>query len=176
MYQNEETIIGEIRKGIQNMHSYSNAVGRQEWTDAFKRKLINIGRNAGYKVYASTEYEEADSGEWLFDLCWSMEPDLKDEWMYKYSGLKLACEMEWNMDKAEILHDFQKLGVAKADYKLMIVQYNESSQFDEIKKWCEESLSPSLYNDGSKYFLIGSGNKESKIRMEELWVKKANES
>lgn len=72
----------------------------------------------------------------------------------------------------DILHDFQKLAVAKAEIKLMIVQYNTEYHFENIKKACEDSIHENFRNDGSEYKLIGSGNGKNdlEVKWEKLWA------
>lgn len=140
--------------------------GRSIWTNAFKEVLISIGKETKFKVCTTLRNkndQRIDWGEWLFDLCWSkVENGI-------FKGLKLICECEWNMDNDDLLDDFYKLIVGKADIKLMIVQYNQPEQFKQIRKRFEETVDKSLYMDNSKYILIGSGNKNEKIDWIELW-------
>lgn len=75
----------------------------------------------------------------------------------------MICESEWSMDVEEIIYDFQKLAVGKAEIKLMIVQFDDINVFNELIKICKKSISNKLLNDGSFYYLVGSGNDSNTV-------------
>jgi len=171
---NNEILI-EIRKGF-NKVQHNTAIERQRgWTQAFINVLREIGFNEKLKVYTSSLKQKIGprkgGGEWLFDLCWSYEGFGKDDWKTHYTGLKLICECEWRMNEDEILYDFQKLAIGKAELKIMIIQYKSEEQFMKIKEACEKSVDTKLYDDNAKYILIGSGNGKNdyEIKWQELW-------
>lgn len=158
----KEQILQQIRKRFELVHQRLDIQGYKKWTEAFLNVLYELGMEQnGIKVYSSSVgkiiSKEIGGGEWLFDLCWSIEDDGDDGWKKNYKGLKLICESEWRLEIDEILYDFQKLAVAKADIKIMIVQYF-GDEFVDITKQCENSVDKSLYNDGSFYYLVGSSN------------------
>ena len=159
-------LLKEIREGFNDVQN-KDIKGYKNWTNAFKDVLLKIGKKEGFKVCTSSLLNK-DYGEWLFDLCWSNEEKgvLRE--------LKLICEIEWKEKIDHIIDDFQKLSVGKADLKIMIVQYNGEEKFENIKKSCEKSVHKSLFDDGAKYILVGSGNNENdvKIKWVELWKKK----
>jgi hypothetical protein len=163
------TRFNEVQKGT--------AIKKQKgWTQAFFTALKEIGNQEGFKVYTSPANNKISTreggGEWLFDLCWSFEGTGKDDWKKDYKGLKLICECEWKMDADEIIYDFQKLAVGKAELKIMIVQYKSKKQFNEFKTSCEKSVDKKLYADDAEYILIGSGNAkdDTEIKWEKLWI------
>ena len=170
--KDNEQIINEIIEGFNKVHNNAKATIRGEWTNAFMQCLVDLGvKHNKYKVYTSAANvpKGKGGGEWLFDLCWSIEGD-GDKWKENFKGLKLICESEWNTWEDEIVHDFQKLAVAKADIKIMLVQYKSNNEFEDIKKWCERSVVEDLHNDNSEYYLIGSGNDDSKkVKCCRLW-------
>ena len=164
--KNDKSIIEEIKRGLIEVHKKSKANTMRKWTQAFLEKLFDIGKKHKFIVYPDCKRME---GQWLFDLCWSKENE-GDKWIKGFKGLKLICESEWKMNDEEIIYDFHKLVVCKADIKLMIVQYNSKKRFDEIKKLCEQSTDKSLYKDTSIY-LFGSGNNDDKPEWVKLWNK-----
>lgn len=170
---NDFNILNRIQVAFNEVQSDKSNAGREYWTSKFLGKLEKIGESLNYKVYPDKDKESKSKihGEWMFDLCWSMEGANPDDWMTKYQGLKLICESEWSLDKGAILYDFQKLAVAKADIKIMITQYNQGTTYEMIREWCERSVDRSLYEDGSTYILVGSGNgdKDTTVRFEKLW-------
>lgn len=171
-----QDILDEIKKRFNRVHEDSKAKSRKEWTGYFFDSLVDIGIENGLKIYTHSSNKKipqnkGETIEWLFDLCWSNEGD---KWIENYKGLKLICESEWNMNKEDVLYDFQKLAVGKAEIKIMIVQYDDKFPFDDIKTWCEDSVNKSLHMDGATYILIGSGNgkDDNEVKFEELWKTK----
>ncbi|HUX59769.1 MAG TPA: hypothetical protein VMV32_00540, partial [Ignavibacteriaceae bacterium] len=155
-------LLKKIRKGFNEVQK-ETAINRQKgWTEAFFAVLKEIGNEQGFKVYTSSAekkvIQEEGGAEWLFDLCWSFERPGNDDWKKDYKGLKLICECEWKMNSDEIIHDFQKLAVGKAELKIMMVQYKSEEQFNEFKTSCEKSVDKKLCADDAEYILIGSGN------------------
>ena len=173
MKKDNRELLEIIHIGFNEVHKNEIYYGRKEWTKAFFDKLREIGLQEHYKVYpkSTSDLIPYKDGEWLFDLIWSCEGTGENDWKQKYKGLKLICESEWDTKIDAILYDFQKLAVGKADIKIMLVQFNNSQNFESIINTCEDSIDPSLYNDGSKYILVGSGNNESEIKWVELWNK-----
>lgn len=172
----DKELICEIETALNRVQQSEGIIKRRGWTHAFLDELKRIGGNNDFKVYASSLSERISEndggGEWLFDLCWSKEKKGNNkEWNRNYEGLKLICECEWSMDEDEIIYDFQKLAIGKADIKLMIIQYKCEEQFQEFLQACQKSISPILINDGATYFLIGSGNdeKDISVKFEQLF-------
>lgn len=81
------------------------------WTHALKNSLALLGESLGFVPYAS-QCEAAHDGEWLYDLVWIEE----DEWLRR---IPLVVESEWKPDG--IWDDFEKLLVARADHRLMVL-------------------------------------------------------
>ena len=162
MKNNEELII-KIKTAFDSVQIRTDLEGREAWTTAFMDKLYEIGRKENYEVYTSShnKIEKESKKGWLFDLVWSDETD------NLFKGLKLVFESEWNFDNDEILNDFQKLVVAKADFKILLFQFNTAEKFNSIIKHCIEHTDKKLLNDGKIYF-IGSGNNEQEIRIQNL--------
>ena len=163
---NDHEIIERIKNEFEELN-IKNGLSRGKWTEVFLTKLGDIGSQENFKIYPS-KYDVSDKdkyGEWLFDLCWSIEEN--GNWMKEWKGLKLICECEWDIPKEAILHDFQKLAVAKADIKIMIVQFDNDEKYEEIKCWCKNSVDENLRNDNSIYILVGSG---PSLKFETLWV------
>ena len=99
MSRRNDQLIVEIHERFDEIQKKSNIHGKRAWTAAFHRVLFDLGIEKGYKVYTSSLKEKTETmpagGEWLFDLCWSIEGEEDDDWMRNYKGLKLICESEW---------------------------------------------------------------------------------
>jgi hypothetical protein len=163
---NNQEIIKKIEDEFRKVQNNSNVKTRKEWTSAFLHELGKIGHELGYDILPNKycEKKKPREPEWVFDLCWSIH---SKEWTEKWEGLKLICECEWNMSREEIIVDFQKLAVAIADIKIMIVQHNKSLTFNTIKKWCEDSIKPGFLKSCGQYYLVSSG--PDKLHFERLW-------
>jgi len=99
----------------------SRELSNTQWTRKVKSEIARLGKSLSYNVYAHS-VENADDGEWLFDVCW-LE--------YDQSLLKsavLVVESEWNPHGAD--DDFQKLVVARARYRMMIFEVTQQESRD----------------------------------------------
>lgn len=161
--QNNE-LIDEIKESLSIVHKKPEAIGQTEWTHTFLYELKRIGLYAGYRVYSSSTGasipQEEGGSEWLYDLLWSIESGEKDGWKNNWKGLKLICESEWSPKIDDILYDFQKLAVGKADIKIMIFQCENKDVFNDIVDKCRRSIDETLINDNSTYLFFGSSNEE----------------
>jgi len=90
------------------------------WTKEVKNAVGRIAEQRGYPVYAS-----GMGGEWLYDLiCLEYE----DEYL---KSIPLVLESEW--DKGGVDADFQKLVVARADYRVMVMCVSSNENKEEEK-------------------------------------------
>lgn len=93
-----------------------------KWTEAVETELCRIGQDSGYKVYAQdVPINQKDGGEWLYDVTW-----LKYEKSGRGELIKapLVAECEWG-DIPHIEDDFEKLLLARAGIRVMIVESND---------------------------------------------------
>lgn len=126
------------------------------WTLKLNEMLILYGRELGFRPYCS-DLKQEKCNDWLWDIIWSKEERSEDgrfDWK-QLNGLSMICEIEWS-NHSEILTDFQKLIVGRADHKIMIVTfYSEALEqnFESIKTMCEHATMR-LEPQNSKYLLI----------------------
>ena len=107
------------------------------WTKAIKERLTSLGHDRNCGV-AAGGVNEAERGEWLYDLTW---------WKYEGNNLNnmtsisLAVESEWQPAWEEVEgesratgyeNDFLKLVYAKAKLKLFIFWANDENECDKI--------------------------------------------
>ena len=103
----------EILSAVASSHRDQVNDSDRAWTRDIKDHLCALGQELGFDVSASG-CQDADDGEWLFDLVWSQ--GMNDEiW-----ALPLVMECEWSLRPRDIAWDFGKLLVAKADVKLFV--------------------------------------------------------
>ena len=102
-----------LLRALRGVDSQYLRFGRKDpkWTRAIKDAVGAVGRKLGYQVYAS-RCKFGRNGEWMLDLIWSRE---RGEILRR---LPLVMESEW--DPKDILWDFTKLVVIRADLRLMV--------------------------------------------------------
>jgi len=82
-----------------------------------------VAEKRGYSVWA-TGYSHAKGGEWLYDLtCLEYE----DGYL---KGIPLVLESEW--DRGGVDADFQKLIVARADHRVMVLEVESDEKEKEV--------------------------------------------
>ena len=115
---NAAEIMEIVRCALDNLDTPVVA-SQGQWTRDVKIALGVAGRERGYWVCAGglpRKPAAADSGEWLYDLCWlSYQPD-GEEFL---TDAVLVVESEW-AGGAYIDEDFQKLLLARSTVRLMI--------------------------------------------------------
>ncbi|MBK9637724.1 MAG: hypothetical protein IPO63_07840 [Bacteroidetes bacterium] len=92
-------------------------------------------------------------------MCWSKETE---NWTECFSGLKLACEIEWSTKNDYIIYDFQKLLVVNAEIKLFIYQYSNKKNREKINDALFKATKPFL-NKTTEIIIAASGNKDPEI-------------
>ena len=167
MSENSE-IMRAVKEGLDSLQIATDG----EWTMAVKTELCRIGRSFGYKVYANPKFvaeRERDGGEWLYDVTWLQ---------YETGGgelieAPLVAECEWHK-KQEIENDFEKLLLARAGVRVMIVDAGGKPGSERIAKLLDgkvKKFEASLADDAwllaawesnedgwrFRYFKIGSG-------------------
>lgn len=125
-------------------------VGDGAWTNAVKTKLCRLGKEKHkYTVCASGVDNgicQPDYGEWLYDVCWLRYSDEKNA--YLLSDVVLVAESEWGNDQ-EVIHDFQKLMLARADLRVMIYA-DKNSSADSTRKKIESEIESFARSQGGK--------------------------
>jgi hypothetical protein len=99
-----------------------------KWTEGMMRALGELGRSLGYDVCTSGWRIDGDPrcwGEWLYDMTWAQ----MDEQGHLVS-IPLVLESEWSSRPADVDADFQKLLVARANFRVMIFQEPSCCEFD----------------------------------------------
>lgn len=133
-----------------------------ERTLIIKQTLTDLGNGKGLAVFASgTNLEGVAGPEWLCDLIWSIENE------EIFAGLKLACEIEWNTDPEDVLHDFYKLTVIVADYRLLVFRDIGYANTNEIIMSAKDACPGSK---GFRYLLVGIPEKKEEDLRDEAFT------
>ena len=116
MPKNSE-IMRAVKKGLDSLE-IPKAAPTEKWTKVIKTELCKIGRDRfKCQVYAQDVPRiKKNGGEWLYDVTWLR---------YEINGgelieAPLVAECEWG-DKPHIEDDFEKLLLARAGVRVMIV-------------------------------------------------------
>ena len=121
------------------------------WTHIVKSRLCQAGQALGYYVCTSG-IAQANHGEWLFDQVWMTWADAPR----RLTRIGLAVECEWCLKQDDILDDFEKLFVARADVRLMIFQATDAPRvhalFDLLR---EKTQGFTQHQPGDYYMLAG---------------------
>jgi hypothetical protein len=85
-----------------------------------------LGKKLGYEVHGLRDHFQP---EWLYDLCWySNSPD------GKLLNVTLVLESEWDIKRADIKYDFEKLLIAKANIKVFVFQAKSQNVANYLKE------------------------------------------
>jgi hypothetical protein len=117
-----------------------------DWTRATFEALQDLGSRFGYESRYSARC--GGSGEWLWDFLWCE----RDPGSGHIVSLPLVAESEWS--KATLRHDFEKLLVADAPLKLIILQKLTDEQ---LKTAIAELRSYSLSYRGNSGLYLAAG-------------------
>ncbi|MBN2531604.1 MAG: hypothetical protein JXB88_01865 [Spirochaetales bacterium] len=121
------------------------------WTLEIKKQFYELGKNKDYHVCTTkSDSITPHSGEWLYDLCWIIFNNDKNEYNYGYlKDIVLALECEWgNSDK--IIDDFHKLLQTKAKYKIMIFQ---STKPEKLFEYMNKNINDYWKTNDENYLL-----------------------
>ncbi len=119
------------------------------WTSEIKTALARAAKDRQLYVCASG-CEGADQGEWLYDMVWlqNNEPHVVE--------VALILESEWALRVRDILEDFQKLLVARAEHRVMIFQQETSQRVGDVAAHLDAQISAFRGTQpGDRYLLLG---------------------
>jgi hypothetical protein len=99
---------------------------RRKWTGKIKKELVKLGHGDEYKFWVNAKAPGADwEHDWLYDVTWVRydkkpvsEMEDRRAGNRKLGRLVLAVESEW-ID-TDVVNDFEKLVVCRADLRVMI--------------------------------------------------------
>jgi hypothetical protein len=121
---------------------------KKNWTNLIKKKFLEYGLSLGYEVRVSKT--QGNKSEWLFDMVWFASIDGYIDHVY------LVLESEFEPRIYNIVEDFNKLLVARADIRVMIFARGKTYQVEETIKDIEKRIkSFSQTIPGDTYFLYG---------------------
>jgi hypothetical protein len=121
---------------------------KKNWTNLIKKKFSEYGSSLGYEVMVSKT--ERNKSEWLFDMVWFASKNGHIDHVY------LVLESEFEPRIYNIIEDFNKLLVARAEVRVMIFARRKTYQVEETFRDIEERIkSFSQTMRGDTYFLYG---------------------
>jgi len=149
--QAQRTNFDEVEKEIDNefhkLDKTPTGMGSPWWTKEVKNAVGRIAEQRGYSVYAS-----GMGGEWLYDLiCLEYE----DEYL---KGIPLVLESEWSRDSVDA--DFQKLVVARADHRIMVLEVSDKKKKEVIERLLQHVQKCRHSTIGDRYLFACWSEKE----------------
>jgi hypothetical protein len=162
----EQDVVDSLNDLEERSKSWSIASSRAtEFTREVKMAIGLVGKKYDCTI-CSSEHEYC---EWLYDLCWRNldENDL-------VLNLPLVMECEWHTGYDELLDDFQKLLVARADHRVFLCQQKPEHWAERVGQFIEQvrrydgTKAGDRYLFGSwtvdgwhfKQYIVGSGGRE----------------
>lgn len=157
----KEFILDELlEKIIEKLDSLHDLIGDNEWhkravwTAGVYDALARAGRDFNYEIYATInetnlpealrdEYLNPEYGGWLYDVSMA---EVKNDYSW---SMMLVAECEWG-DKSEIKHDFEKLLIARSDFRVMIYHDGQGVTDEEFLEWITRYANN---KDGDTYLL-----------------------
>ena len=125
-------IIRAVEEGLKSLR-IPIAAPTKKWTKAVTTELCRIGRDSfGCKVYAEgMPRNKKDGGEGLYDVTWLEYEERGDG---ELTDAPLVAECEWGDDQ-DIADDFEKLLLARAGVRVMIVDGGVEPDSQRIADW-----------------------------------------
>jgi hypothetical protein len=130
--ENKLKVIDEIKNGLIELATELNGESDLFWTKSIKDLFYKITNklNLPYGTMPTNE-EIGENRQWVFDLIWyELDKNSLEEKYKPLLSLPLILECEWKPFYEDLVWDFDKLIIAKADMKVFIFQINGNSQFD----------------------------------------------
>jgi len=125
---------------------YSNS----NWTEQIKIEIGTLGRNLGFEVSTHGSHEEHGFERgWLYDMIW-----YKTNEQQRLDQIALVMESEWKNNINDIIYDFEKLMVARAEHRVMIFNTTDAkinNYFNELIKIIDSSK---LSQQDDRYLLL----------------------
>jgi hypothetical protein len=116
-----------------------------EYTREVKKAVGAVGEKLGFAV-CSTEH----NCEWVYDLCWR---EFDEDGLVL--NVPLAMECEWHRGYSELLDDFQKLLVARADHRVFLCEQESGDWADCVAQLIKQICCYGGTKNGDRY-LFGS--------------------
>lgn len=153
-----DNLIATIKEGInKEFADFPNWPEPQKksdgfFTDCIKEAIVAVGKDNKFDVRFSKGTErERINWEFLYDICFLKTSEKLPSdgsapgkgYFREENTLKriiMALECEWNSDDLEILYDFTKLLVCKADLRVMVCWRNKKSNPEVLLKMFSKAI------------------------------------
>ena len=125
-----EKLVGTIMTNLNNLGGFANMTQAQR-TFAIKTELVEACKKINdVAAYASPKDKlNVDGAEWLYDVT-ALLYDIPDD-DNCFSRTVLVAECEWD-NKLNIVNDFQKLLLARADVRVMVFDGRWKPGYQEL--------------------------------------------
>ena len=148
--------LDQTASGVYSLYSKESKPGLTEWTNEVKATLYRLACKYDVQPWGIGAKEAVGGcSEWLVDVCWIKVGRDKDDgeydWQRFFYGLLFACEIEWKYSDRELLNDFLKLTVVRADYRLFVFACHKAEEangiFERLIRHCPQA-------NGARYLAI----------------------
>ena len=158
-----ETVSEIVRHSLNEAFAGVRGKGAGEWTGEVKAQLCLAGGAQQPPLYVcASGVEGADSGEWLYDVCWlrrsrrnPLAERLEDpslDWLNE-AVLILECERA-GADGSRIGDAFQRLMVGRARVRCMIWEDDRGEDDTGVAEWLVEMTSECLETAPDDFYLL----------------------
>ena len=162
-----ETVSEIVRHSLNEAFAalHGRGAGAGEWTREIKTQLCVAGAAQQPPLYVcASGVEAADSGEWLYDVCWLRYGEANplavahaDPGLDCLNEAVLILECEWadgGMDRGRTRDDFQKLLVGRARVRCMIWEDNKGEDDPAVAEWLVGMMSECLETAPDDFYLL----------------------
>ena len=151
---------------LAEIDSILNRLGRQDqgwdgsqWTRMIKEELIRLAESHGCEGYAR-QCTNAKAGEWLFDVIWLRAGEGEKAGLVTDSPL--VAEIEWDKAPGAVMDDFQKLLLARADTRLMVLATpNAKLASKRVERLIQQIRAYGRTQSGDRYIFACNDNRYS---------------
>lgn len=149
--------VSEIDSMLNSLAKKDPGWDQPQWSQAVKRGLVDLAKAYGWEAHAS-QCDNPDRPEWLYDVTW----------LQRTGGIiadsPLVAEIEWLHDGREIMKDFQKLLLARAEVRLMVFEASNPTRARELTdELIAQARAYSRTEPGDRYILACLDNPRSDV-------------
>jgi hypothetical protein len=134
-FSDVERRVCEVVRSIPGRAKQAKWKSDKIWTQEIKTALGRVARDHYQFYVCASGCEGPNQGEWLYDMVWLQNDDPH------VVAVPLVLESEWSVKLKDIMEDFQKLLLARAEHRVMIFQQETTQQVYQVVEKFEAQVS-----------------------------------